>query len=201
MAQVPGIYIKDGIAVDTKLYLRGLYKACEQHGAQYVNKNIETLNDLADYDKIIVATGTGVTRYSELSHLKIYCLKGQLLKLEWPIGVHPLPMPLNGYVYIVMDREGKNCWAGATFERDFKSELPDEAQAKSLILPKLEAMYPLLRGVSVLGCEAGIRATTPDKKPIYGWVNDRVGFISGMGSKGLLYHALCAERMFGDGSA
>ena len=195
MIPAQGILIKEGISVDTRLYLEGLWLACQQRGAQFLNKQIIQLNELNEYDLVVVAAGADIVNYSEFSHFKVSRLKGQLLKLEWPKGTSPLQLPLNGYIYVVMDRDGKSCWAGATFERLFVDDLPDEKKAKEHILPQLEAMYPQLKGVKVLSCEAGIRAITPQKKPLFGWLDERTGYITGMGSKGLLYHAFCAKKL------
>jgi glycine/D-amino acid oxidase-like deaminating enzyme len=56
-------------------------------------------------------------------------------------------------------------------------------------------LMPALKSSVVIGCRAGVRASTPDHRPIVKQVDERIWIFTGLGSKGLLYHALFAEQL------
>ncbi len=191
----PGLFIKTGASVFCPLYLAGLWKACQALGAVLEIKTVESLQELHAFDAVIVATGALVKAFPELSHLPITPVKGQLLEYAWPAGIEPLPAPLNSVNYLVMSESGGSCFAGATYEREFRSALPDPAFAQAEIGPKIAEMFPPLAAAQVVGCRAGLRASAAQRKPLMGRLDSRIWYLTGMGSKGLLYHALFAESL------
>jgi glycine/D-amino acid oxidase-like deaminating enzyme len=195
IADAPGILIKKGITVFPGDYLQGLWLACKELGAVFVQKKISELDELSDFDAVVVAMGAHCAHLKELTHLPLSYTKGQILELEWPTGVPPLPMPINSQIYCVMHPDNKRCLAGSTYERKFHSAGIDVEVAKREICPKLELIYPPLRDAKIIGCHTGIRVSAPQHLPLLKRVNDRCIVLTGMGSKGLLYHALFARRL------
>jgi glycine/D-amino acid oxidase-like deaminating enzyme len=192
----PGILIRSALVVETRLYLEGLWKFCSQRKAQLNRTDIESLEELKSYDAIVVACGASTKRIKELSSVPITGIKGQILRMEWPQEIPPLPMPvLNSQAYIIMSRDQKTCLVGTTYERSFSSEKPDEKAAIKEILPKAITLVPGLARGKVLECRAGLRASTPHHIPHMKKVNDRCWILVGMGSKGLLYHAFFAKQL------
>lgn len=189
----PGIFIPKSITVNCPLYLEGLWKACEEKGATLQRSTVNSIDELKDFDQIVVAAGAFVNKL--LLNLSVTQVKGQVIELAWPNSLAPLPFALNSQAYLLMDRKKNTCIAGATYERDFNSTLPDVDYAAKDILPKAAALIPAVQGASILGCKAGIRASTPDHMPIIQKVDHKCWVITGMGSKGLLYHALYAEKL------
>jgi glycine/D-amino acid oxidase-like deaminating enzyme len=118
-----------------------------------------------------------------------------MLELEWPSIIPPLPLPLNSQAYVVMKEGGKSCICGATYEKEFKTLSPDLELARNEILPKVASMLPVLSDAKVINCKTGLRASTPNHLPLIGHVSDRICYITGMGSKGFLYHALMARAL------
>lgn len=190
----PGIFIESSVTVDCPLYLQGLWKACEERGARLVKSRVNALDDLKDFDQIVLALGFSTNRLLDVP-LPIAEVKGQVIELAWPKTLEPLPFALNSQAYLLMNNEKKSCFVGATYERDFESVLPDISYASKDILPKALVLIPALQGASIQGCKAGVRASTPDHMPIIQNVNSKCWVITGMGSKGLLYHALYAEKL------
>lgn len=189
-----GLFIQDGLTIDCFKYLQGLWKAAEKMGANFFDSPIEKLSQLSHYDAIVVATGAGVLQFEELSHLKVTAVKGQLLEFAWP-KIDPLKICLNAEAYITMMPGGKACVAGSTYEKNYTSSLPELELAKKLLLPKITALYPPLQNAEIIGCRAGFRASTPDHLPLIGQFGEKLFAITGMGSKGLLYHALYAKKL------
>lgn len=190
-----GIYIKNGITVFTDLYLQGLWQACLSKGAKLEKMGCKSLKELTDFDKIIVAMGANTKMLPELAHLPLSIVKGQVLEMEWPKQYSPLKTALNSQGYVVMNADMTSCFAGTTFERDYRDFEPDLVVAKNEILPKLRGIWPMFEELPIIGCRAGLRAVTPNRIPYHKQVLDNCWVFAGMGSKGLLYHALLAREM------
>lgn len=185
----PAIYLKTGLAVDVKAYLCGLWYACEKLGAVlHVNK-IDSLTS----SPTVLAMGYDVKQL--LPELKLTPIKGQILRLSWPKSIAPLPFPISSKSYLVMAHDNKSCWVGATFERNFETEGTDLKAAKDYILPSAYQLIPLLEQSNIIDCQTGIRASTPSRLPFIKKVKSNLWVITGMGSKGLLYHALLAKKL------
>lgn len=188
----PGIKIRSAQTVNSALYLQGLWKACATRGIHFEKKHITHLAELDTFDAIIVAMGIAS---KEFVNLPLTPVKGQILEVEWPRNTPPLPFPINSQAYIIMHPSNQSCFVGATFEKQFRSESSDLQTAKNDLIPKAVAILPFLENARILGGRAGIRASTPDHRPICKRINERCWVITGMGSKGLLYHALFAKLM------
>lgn len=192
LAQAPGIWFKDGLTVNSLLYLQGLWQACLKRGAQLEIKQISSMDELRAFDLKILTLGASSSSFT--SH-RLSLVKGQVLELAWPDSLPPLPFALNSQAYLLMSPEGKTGLAGATFEKGFSSYEPDIEKAKAEILPKVYAMLPGLQGAEIINCFAGMRVVTPTHLPLIEQIGKREWILTGMGSKGLLYHALMAKEL------
>lgn len=191
----PGIFIDSAVTVDCESYLQGLWKACESRGAVFEQIAVHSLQQLDQFDKIIVAMGAHITELKDLSHLPICPTKGQILEYQWPESLEPLPFPVNSQAYLLMNPQGSSCIVGATYEKQFSSLLPNRETAMKDILPKASAFFPKINEMGMISCRAGVRAGTPDRKPYIAQINEKCWVLTGMGSKGLLYHALFAQEL------
>lgn len=190
-----GIFLDNGIVVDCPNYLQGLWTACYAEGVHFEQVAIHSLTELHMFDLIIVAMGAATASLQEFSHLKLGRVKGQVLEFAWSKQLPPLPYPLNSHAYLLMTPGNKSCIVGATFEKEFASSEPDPKFALQELLPKVHAFFPSLSASSLIDCRAGIRATTPDRRPLLKKYDDKCWILTGMGSKGLLYHALYADEL------
>jgi glycine/D-amino acid oxidase-like deaminating enzyme len=191
----PGIFIHSAIAVHASLYLKGLWKACEARGGMFNLLSIQSLHDLKEFDAIVLTVGADIGRFPELKDIRITPVKGQILELAWPQHTPPLRYPINSQAYVLMSYDRTSCIAGTTFERDFRTSEPDLPFAKDQILSKISSLLPCLEGAEILACKAGIRASTPDRKPLIAEPLKNTWLLTGMGSKGLLYHAVYARKL------
>lgn len=187
-----GILIKNAVTVDCGAYLQGLWKACQEKGARFEKVSIPSLEQLSGYDKVVIATGAMTALYDQIERLPITQVKGQILELECAVSPK---IPLNSQAYLVAKPNSKSCVAGATYEKNFTSLDVDCAFAKQDILPKVIAFYPEAKHAKVIGCRAGVRASTPDHRPIIKQLDRRHWAFTGLGSKGLLYHSLFADKL------
>ncbi|MFT4551662.1 MAG: glycine/D-amino acid oxidase-like deaminating enzyme [Chlamydiales bacterium] len=191
ISPLSGLFIKDGIVVNCRKYLKGLWLACENLGARLNKRTILSLDELEEFDSVVIAMGAATKKIKELHSVPFTPIKGQLLELSWPKNLPPLPVALNSKAYIVMSSNKQSCIVGSTFERDFIDESPELVEHLQIIRENAEALYPPLKEMKVIGHFAGIRASASknQNRPLVGRMNKRCWLITGMGSKGLLYHA------------
>lgn len=191
----PGIFIEAAITVDCPNYLKGLWLDCAKRGVSLVQTAVPSLKALDDYDSIVVAMGAATNTLPELAHLQIKPVKGQVLEFSWPEDVPPLPYPINSHAYLLMNPNNSTCIAGSTFEKDFHNFDPDIDRAKAEIVPKLRDFFPLIDRLPLVSCRAGVRAVMSKRRPLMIKISDKCWVLTGMGSKGLLYHALFAQEL------
>lgn len=191
----PGILIKSAITVYPDLYLRGLSSACILNGMHIEKEAITALRELDDFDTIIIAAGAQTLSFPGCESFRLSLIKGQIVELAWPANLPPLPLPLSSQAYIVMNRDHKSCIIGSTYERGFTSDGPDLSIALDEILPKAASIIPDLASAKVLGARAGVRVSAPDHMPLIKQISSKIWIFTGLGSKGLLYHALYAKRL------
>lgn len=195
LTQAPGIWIKQGAIVNSPSYLKGLWQACAQQGAILEAHAIVNWDELKEFDLAIVTTGAAAGPFLPPSAPSLSLVKGQVLELEWPSSIPPLPFALNSHAYLIMNAHQSTCLVGATFERDYTTIQPDQERAKAEILPKVVHMLPCLASARVINCYAGLRAVTPNHLPFIERLDQKRWVLTGMGSKGLLYHALLAKQL------
>lgn len=195
ISHLPSIFVPSGITVNSPLYLQGLWKACEALGVDLSREKVHLLEELDRFDYVIVTVGAAIQQFSQLKHLVVTQVKGQLLKLRWPKNLKPLPCSISSQMYVAMHSDGESCICGSTYERDFTSSHPDLEVAKKEIFPKLSSFLPSLVEEEVLDCYSGIRASIPGHKPLIKQIDNRLFVYTGLGSKGLLYHALFAREL------
>ena len=172
-----------------------MWLACSSLGVQFEKKKIHSLTALEDFDSVIIAAGAFVHSLPELAHLKITPVKGQILEMVWPNNQPSLPHPFASQAYLLQNPEGKTCIAGATYEKAFADVTPNKTVAANEILPKINAFLPLFNDSMIVGCRAGVRASGPGHRPLVVNQGNNRWVITGMGSKGLLYHALYAREL------
>lgn len=190
-----GLFIKEGLTLDSVAYLQGLWQACALLGTQLHTQPMIHPSDLAPYDRILIAMGPLTKHFPLLKDLPLNAVKGQVLDLEWPRELSPPPYSLVGKKYLVMDREQKICTVGATYEHTFSSPKPDETIASQEILPEIFRYFPALKEARIVNCRAGFRATTPNHLPVVGKISDKFYFFTGLGSKGLFFHGWVGKRV------
>jgi glycine/D-amino acid oxidase-like deaminating enzyme len=166
-------------SVDAPAYLNGLWRACR---AQYVAQRVGWVEG---YDAVVLAAGhRTVDLWPEAP---IYGMKGQILELR---GVTVKEQRVGSAYLLLREADGLTV-AGSTYEREFKSEEPDLELARSIIGSKL----PEIAGAEVISVQAGVRAMSRNRLPIAGKIAEHRWVLTGLGSKGLLYHALLARSI------
>jgi len=194
-APVPALWIPKGITVYSSRYLEGLWKAAEKRGALRKQVAVRSLAELDEYDAIILATGAETLHFPECSHLPLKITKGQTLICRWPEALPPLPCGLLSQGHITATPDASICQLGSTYERQFTSLAPDPHTALPL-LEKAALFYPPAQNFEVLDIRSGARISPRNGyRPIVEKVSDKAWVFTGLGSRGLLYHALLGKEL------
>ncbi|MBI2743725.1 MAG: FAD-binding oxidoreductase [Chlamydiales bacterium] len=188
--------IKSGRTVNMPRYLEGLFRMSQERGAALHVKRVENLEELKEYDQIVIAAGAGIKLFSECEPLKVQLIKGQLLTCHYDTSVINLQRSLIGKGYIGLGEGEGRCMLGATYERGYTSSLPDLEVAKQEILTRVGSFFPQVSLFEIDGCRAGIRvARKGHYLPIIRKLKERVWVCTAMGSRGLLYHAFAGKML------
>jgi len=168
----------------------------------------------APFDAVVVASGFCATELAELRGLgqnkALRPCRGQNLLLDNSAG---LATPLICGKYLVPVDGGRRILAGATFEYDTPERVhrpADAADAAAVLRPSLAAMHPPLAHAEILGASAGVRSLPPRSHfgyvPLAGRLPAHLSgglggtpcstwFFGGLGSRGLIHHALLGKAV------
>ncbi len=177
--------IKSGATVYCTDYLEGLYRACVRRGAKLVIERIDDLRALDGYDAVVLAAGAGVRSF-ETGQTFDY-LKGQTLCYK---GTPPLEKSCISKGYLALHPGGFEI--GSTYERGFTSEAPCLETAQRLLKPLVDRYET----GEFVGVKAAVRvACRGTYIPCVQKLSDRLFLYTGLGSRGLLYHAFFAQKL------
>lgn len=187
--------IHSGITVQTNPYLQALGRACIEKGAIVEQKEIHSLKDLQGYDAVVVAAGVGIFGFEEFSAFRLDTTRGQSLTCRWPLHLPALKKSLIGKGYLAKGSTKEIISAGATYERGRRNEEPDLSSALKTLAPKMETLYPGLV-LDPIEVKAGVRVSSIGHYfPLIGKVSDGLWAMTGLGSRGLLYHGLFGKML------
>lgn len=190
--QAPGLWIPSGITVFSKLYLEGLWASCVVKGASFKKERIESLGQLSDFDQSILAVGDKSMQFSECSQFDIQLVKGQTLICQTQKTV---PSSLIGIGHMTATEYPNVCQIGSTYEHGYDNADPHPEVANEL-LGKIALFYPEAATYEVMQIKAGIRiAPKTGYRPLAVKIASTSWALTGLGSRGLLYHALFAKKM------
>ena len=139
--------------------------------------------------------GAGVFSFEEAEKLGLRPVKGQALICPWPKEMPPLQKSIVGKGHIIPLNENQ-IHLGSTYERGSLDEeftpgkiLPDLAEKARNLVPGLEIQ-------KYLGGGAGVRvAKSGHYYPLLTKIKAKAWLMSGLGSRGLLYHAYAAKEL------
>ncbi|CAL9222686.1 unnamed protein product [Arabidopsis halleri] len=183
-----------------------------------VKKSISDVLELeGEYDAVVICLGSKVDFLPRLTgKLPLRTCRGVITHMqlhESARGSYP-----DGGPSILSDawlavQGPRNLHMGSTWEwqsRNYSSDVPAEEASRALdeLLPKASTVYPDIEKWKFAGARAGLRAMPPvtshGSLPLLGCVNQLIGaagesckfwVFSGLGSRGLLYHAWLGKLM------
>ena len=189
-----GILIHSGVTVHPTLYLKALWEVCRKKGAKFFQKNV-VLKDLESFDQVAIAAGKGVSSFKGSTEVGLKLNKGQILKCEKPSSLKSTHS-LIGNGYIAISHLENRCYLGSTYERGFLDDAPCLKRAKELILPRLEQYFSFSKEIKILSCVSAVRVSHfKNYHPIADQIDAKTWVLSGMGSRGLLYHSYLGKKL------
>lgn len=192
---LPGIFIHSGITVHAHLYLKGLWKVCEKLGAQFEKKNVSIKTLGEEFDAIVIAAGGGVRNFLEGNRLNLRFNKGQILICTRP-SYFEKKSSIIGKGYIAQSDSEDRCFLGSTYEREYITEAPCIGTATDLIFKQIGQFLPATSSFHVEGCRAEMRVIgSKGYKPIAEKLEEGLYVMTGMGSRGLLYHSYIGKQL------
>lgn len=187
--------VKSGKTVFCKRYLEGMRLAIIRKGGQFIAEKITDLEQLKDFDQVVVAAGASVRDFPELEQIRLRFIKGQVLTCQIPEHLQ-IERSLIGKGYVAISYEPKICHVGATYERFDLTETTDLLQTQKVLFAKASSFYPDICQLKPVDCSSAIRVMRQGHYlPIATKVSSRLWAITAMGSRGLLYHAYFAEKL------
>ncbi|GAB4403934.1 MAG: FAD-dependent oxidoreductase [Bacteroidia bacterium] len=143
------------------------------------------------FDDLVCAQGYRVGEWPWWRDLPLIPNKGELLLVE-PAG-WTLPLALSKKVYVVPLPDGRLV-VGSTYEKVFAHTGPT-GQARSEIGRHLDGL--LRQPYSIVGQWAGVRPTTPNRRPIVGTHphHPHLHLLTGFGTKGVLLAPYCSRLL------
>lgn len=190
---LPSLFIPSGLAIDSEQYLKTLAFCCTKNNVEYRQEffPIEEKESSA-FDVLCISAGYKTKDFFK-SQIITNSVKGQRIILSCPKDLITPSVAISGGAYAIFYK--RSICLGSTYERGYLSEDPDPEHAKSAIFPKVEEFWPDLLSGDIESVAAGIRATTQSSYPIVARFPNNRWAITGMGSKGLLYHAWIAQKV------
>lgn len=186
-------WLTSGFSVFCMPYLWGLFAACQKKGLRYYVANIASLEQLSGYAGSVLAIGGGVFFSSLCSHSSLRAVKGQAFVCDPPPTLpshsllgkgHIVPLP-SGLVHL-----------GSTYERGVIDPSPQYEVAQQDLFSKAQALYPSWDSIVVKQVRAGVRvARVGSYLPACIEIAPTIWQLTGLGSRGLLYHAWAAKQL------
>lgn len=182
--QGPTQWIAEGITVYSRPYLQALKRLC--HKATFVEKQVESLEELESFDAIILTSGAEILKFASLP---LVCNIGQCLICRWP---ERLPHSLLAQAHVTPTEDPSFCLIGSTYEHTPK---PNPQKALEL-LNILARVYPAAKDFKVEEIRVGMRiAPKVGYRPLIEKIGPKTWVFAGLGSRGLLYHALLSKEL------
>ena len=153
------------------------------------NEQVRYRNHRAD--RIVFCEGNGVSENPYFNWLPLEGTKGELITIHAPklelsevIKSAVFVMPLGDDLYKI----------GATFNWTDKTNTPTE-QGRKELLEKLKSVISC--DFEVTGHEAGVRPTTPDRRPLLGKHPEfpQLAIFNGLGTRGVMSSPLLAQQL------
>ncbi len=178
------LWMPEGVTVYSRLYLQELKKVCGK--AHFKSMRVQNLEELQGFDAIILATGAETLKFCDLP---LKTTIGQSLLCKWP---NKLPYSLLGEGHITPTEDPHFCQVGSTYEH---TSQPTPQKALDL-LKKVALFYPPAIDFEIVEVRAGVRiAPKVGYLPLIQKISAKTWVFTGLGSRGLLYHALLAKDL------
>lgn len=192
-SQIPFFHISSGFTINTSQYLQSLWRFCKKQNATFRCQTIISIEELNNFDHTVLAMGSGIRKFDFVDNYSFDFVKGQILYSNIKRICHiPMSCIAKGYIAQIPN---SNIHLGSTYEHNFTQMDFSLGEAQQRIIGKLSTCFPWIKEISISGGKAAIRVC--NKKhyfPVFDKISPGLWVMTGMGSRGLLYHAIMGLR-------
>lgn len=203
-----GLWLPVGISVDSGQYLQALAAYLEDNKVKIFTEFVPTVSHEGtnwkiklperklEVNQLVYATGYATLSLDYWKDLPFNPIKGQVALFKTDSDKLNFDHSISSLGYIANLNNGNTFVQGSTYEHDFNDIKPD-AFGEEYLRKRLRRTLPGLEERSeVIDQWAGVRVSTPDRKPVLGRHKDikNLHLFTGLGSKGLLYGKYLADH-------
>lgn len=179
----------DGFWIDAQVFITESHKYLEAHESLTIdtlspdNFNPETLEfQGVKYDKVVMALGYKNNQIPWFAQVPVNPTKGQLLTVKWDNPLQNTSLHRKAFALPVGDKLFR---IGSTYEWN-NTSLEPTPEGRALILANTRSITN--DALEVIAHQAGIRPTSPDRRPMVGKhpVYDKLYIFNGLGAKGYM---------------
>ena len=179
------VRVNHALSVDTAAFRARVLAELEHHP-----------DPLARLPRGPVALAAGLGSQALLDGLSLRANRGQQERVR--LG-EPLSHPLNFGRLLLPTGQDHDAWLGASFDRNpVENWHAPREQDRAENLRRLHDALPERRAEATGASWVGLRATTPDHLPLAGWLEENLGVLTGLGSKGFLYAPILASCLLSE---
>ena len=183
-----GLWIPNGKTVFSRRYLQGLWQALKEKGAKLITGRVSDLGELDGYDAVILAGGHEVLQWKECQGLPLKARHGQALVCRHSLDALPFPIIGDGHLSLMEDPS--LCQLGSTYDEKFDSKNAEALRGR------IGAFLPAAKDFEIVEIRSGVRiAPLQGYLPLVTQIAPKAWVFSGLGSRGLLYHALYGKEL------
>lgn len=188
-ADAAGFWIEGALRVDTAALIAALRRRWRAAG-RLKEVRFDVGENSLRRDLVVLCTGTAWTESPRFRALPLERAKGEILTVETE-RVEPRVILNRGHWALPIG--GARLKIGATFRYDFSDDQPT-SEAREELARSAQAL--LDRPFSVVGHDAALRVTSPDRHPVVGRSPQAEGWgvFNGLGSKGALLAPALARQ-------
>ena len=205
-----GLLVPGDLAVDNRKLLRALHEAALRCGVEFVPAEVVRVRPGAvqlaeqstmDCSVAVIAAGAWSGALHPALAGVIRPVKGEILRLRARPGALPVPrrtiraLVESRHSYLV-PRDGGEVVLGATqYEAGFDTDVT--VRGVRDLLADAERILPGIGEFALIECAAGLRAGSPDNRPVLGWLEPGVLAATGHHRNGLLLAPTTASAVVG----
>lgn len=204
-----GLWLPVGITVDVAKYLSGLTAFLKEEGIEVYTGNEPVLGQINTHweiklpectfqsQQLIYATGYATLSTEFWRDLPLNPIKGQVARFKVEDTNLSFKHSVSSLGYIANLKSNGTFIQGSTYEHDFENVEPSKF-GEDYLRKRLRRTLPELESHSkIIGQWAGVRVSTPNRKPVLGRHKeiDNLYLFTGLGSKGLMYGKFLADHL------
>lgn len=177
------VLITSGVTVFYKEYLKGLFAALSS--CVFIQGPMENEKE---FDQVVYTIGSG---FMDWKIEGVQYVKGQVLLVQ---EQKKITRSMIGSGHISPTLHTKIVQIGATYEHFPDNDLPNVEEAKKYLAPRIKSFLAPMDTWKIVECRACIRVCHKTSYlPIIRRISDKQVIYTGLGSRGLLYHALYGQ--------